>query len=42
MFDTVYKVLEQIGYPHPIHPTEVHANRLDRGGIDIPHCGDRF
>jgi uncharacterized membrane protein/cytochrome c551/c552 len=24
MFDPVYKFLEQIGYPHPIHPTEVH------------------
>ena len=24
MFDAVYKLLEQIGYPHPIHPTEVH------------------
>jgi mono/diheme cytochrome c family protein len=24
MFDTVYKLLEQMGYPHPIHPTEVH------------------
>ena len=24
MFDSVYKLLEHIGYPHPIHPTEVH------------------
>ncbi len=24
MLDTIYKWLEQIGYPHPIHPTEVH------------------
>lgn len=24
MFDFVYKLLEQLGYPHPIHPTEVH------------------
>ena len=24
MFGFVYKFLDQIGYPHPIHPTEVH------------------
>ena len=24
MIDFVYKLLEQLGYPHPIHPTEVH------------------
>jgi mono/diheme cytochrome c family protein len=24
MFDGIYKLLEQLGYPHPIHPTEVH------------------
>lgn len=24
MFDSIYRLLEQIGYPHPIHPTEVH------------------
>jgi uncharacterized membrane protein len=24
MFDAVYKFLEYVGYPHPIHPTEVH------------------
>lgn len=24
MFDAVYQLLERIGYPHPIHPTEVH------------------
>lgn len=24
MFDTVYRFLERMGYPHPIHPTEVH------------------
>lgn len=24
MFDAVYQLLDRIGYPHPIHPTEVH------------------
>lgn len=24
MFDPVYQFLQSIGYPHPIHPTEVH------------------
>jgi len=24
MFDGFYRLLEQLGYPHPIHPTEVH------------------
>ncbi|MCL4471636.1 MAG: cytochrome c [Gammaproteobacteria bacterium] len=24
MFDSVYKLLDQLGYPHPIHPAEVH------------------
>lgn len=24
MFDSVYKLLDQLGYHHPIHPTEVH------------------
>jgi len=24
MFGAIYKLLEQIGYSHPIHPTEVH------------------
>ncbi len=38
MFDTVYKLLEKMGYPHPIHPTEVHMPiGAARGGIDIWH-----
>jgi uncharacterized membrane protein len=24
MLDSIYRLLDQIGYPHPIHPTEVH------------------
>ena len=24
MFDSIYQFLDRIGYPHPIHPTEVH------------------